>query len=77
MISYRGGRQVDGGVASLKVLPRIVDVVGDILDTFFDIGVRAGADIAKSLAFGAKMCLVGRPFIYGLALEVRKGHNMC
>ena len=68
VVSNHGGRQVDGGVSSLGVLPRIVDAVGHKLDIFFDSGIRAGADIAKALALGAKMCLIGRPYIYGLAL---------
>ena len=62
VVSNHGGRQVDGGVASLAMLPRIVDAVGDKLDIFFDSGIRAGADIAKAMALGAQMCLVGRPY---------------
>lgn len=68
VVSNHGGRQVDGGVGSLAMLPKIVDAVGDKLDVMFDSGIRCGADIAKALALGAKMCLVGRPYIYGLAL---------
>lgn len=55
------------------MLPRIVDAVGDRIDILFDSGIRAGADIAKALALGAKMCLVGRPFVYGLALGGEEG----
>ena len=44
------------------MLPSIVDAVGDKLDIFFDSGIRAGADIAKAMALGAKMCLIGRPY---------------
>jgi lactate 2-monooxygenase len=73
VVSNHGGRQVDGGVSSLGVLPRIVDAVGDKLDIFFDSGIRAGADIAKAMALGAQMCLVGRPYVYGLALAGREG----
>lgn len=61
-MSNHGGRQVDGGISSLATLPPIVDAVGDKLDIFFDSGIRAGADIAKAMALGAKMCLVGRPY---------------
>lgn len=68
VVSNHGGRQSDGGNSSLGALPRIVDAVGDRLDVFFDSGVRCGADMAKALALGAKMCLVGRPYVYGLAL---------
>ena len=73
VVSNHGGRQVDGGVSSLGVLPRIVDAVGHELDVFFDSGIRAGVDIAKAMALGARMCLVGRPFVYGLALGGREG----
>lgn len=73
VVSNHGGRQVDGGVSSLGVLPRIVDAVGDKLDIFFDSGIRAGADIAKAMALGARMCLVGRPYVYGLALGGENG----
>ena len=73
VVSNHGGRQVDGGVSSLGVLPRIVDAVGDKFDIFFDSGIRAGADIAKAMALGAQMCLVGRPFVYGLALGGKEG----
>lgn len=62
VVSNHGGRQVDGGVSSLGTLPVIVDAVGDQLDIFFDSGIRAGADIAKAMALGAKMCLIGRPY---------------
>lgn len=73
VVSNHGGRQVDGGVSSLGVLPRIVDAVGDKLDVFFDSGIRAGADIAKAMALGARMCLIGRPFVYGLTLGGQEG----
>lgn len=55
------------------MLPRIVDAVGDKLDILFDSGIRAGADIAKAMALGARACLVGRPFVYGLALGGEEG----
>jgi isopentenyl diphosphate isomerase/L-lactate dehydrogenase-like FMN-dependent dehydrogenase len=73
VVSNHGGRQSDGGNSSLGVLPRIVDAVGDKLEIFFDSGIRCGADIAKALALGAKMCLIGRPYIYGLALGGEEG----
>lgn len=73
VVSNHGGRQSDGGNASLTVLPKIVDAVGTKLDVLFDSGIRCGADIAKTLALGAKMCLVGRPYVYGLALGGEEG----
>jgi lactate 2-monooxygenase len=73
VVSNHGGRQVDGGVSSLAMLPKIVDAVGDKLEILFDSGIRCGADVAKALALGAKMVLVGRPYIYGLALGGEAG----
>ncbi|KAI0536200.1 putative FMN dependent dehydrogenase [Xylaria digitata] len=73
VVSNHGGRQSDGGCNSLGVLPRIVEAVGDRIDIFFDSGIRCGADIAKALALGAKMCLIGRPYYYGLALGGEEG----
>ncbi|PLB48131.1 putative FMN dependent dehydrogenase [Aspergillus steynii IBT 23096] len=73
VVSNHGGRQQDGGVGSLDVLAEIVDAVGDRLEVLFDSGVRCGADIVKALALGAKMVLVGRPYVYGLALRGEEG----
>jgi isopentenyl diphosphate isomerase/L-lactate dehydrogenase-like FMN-dependent dehydrogenase len=73
VVSNHGGREVDGAVSSLSVLPDIVDAVGDKLDVLFDSGIRCGADIAKAMALGAKICLVGRPYIYGLVLGGERG----
>ncbi|EXJ83609.1 L-lactate dehydrogenase (cytochrome) [Capronia coronata CBS 617.96] len=73
VVSNHGGRQTDGGVSSLGVLPRIVDAVGAHLEVIFDSGIRCGADIAKAMALGAKMCLVGRPYVYGLVLGGEAG----
>ncbi|TWP52464.1 alpha-hydroxy-acid oxidizing protein [Lentzea tibetensis] len=67
VVSNHGGRQVDGAVGSLDVLPEIVAAVGEQVDVLFDSGIRTGADIVKALALGAKAVLVGRPFAYGLA----------
>jgi lactate 2-monooxygenase len=73
VVSNHGGREVDGAVSSLAVLPDIIDAVGDKLDVLFDSGIRCGADIAKAMALGAKMCLVGRPYIFGLVLGGENG----
>jgi lactate 2-monooxygenase len=67
VVSNHGGRQVDGAVGSLEVLPEIADAVGEQVEVLFDSGIRGGADIVKALALGAKAVLVGRPFAYGLA----------
>ena len=73
VVSNHGGRQLDGGNSSLGVLPHIVDAVGDKLTIFFDSGIQSGADIAKAMALGADCVLVGRPYVYGLALGGEKG----
>jgi lactate 2-monooxygenase len=73
VVSNHGGRQVDGAVASLDVLPEIAAAVGDRLAVLFDSGVRTGADIVKALALGAQAVLVGRPYAYGLALGGEAG----
>lgn len=73
VVSNHGGRQLDGGNSSLGMLPYIADAVGDNLKLFFDSGIRAGADIAKALALGADCVLIGRPYVYGLALGGEKG----
>jgi isopentenyl diphosphate isomerase/L-lactate dehydrogenase-like FMN-dependent dehydrogenase len=67
VVSNHGGRQVDGAVGSLDVLPSIVEAVGEQIDVLFDSGIRTGADIVKALALGAKAVMVGRPYAYGLA----------
>jgi L-lactate dehydrogenase (cytochrome) len=73
VVSNHGGRQVDGAIASLDALPSIVDAAGDHLAILFDSGIRTGSDIAKALALGAKAVLIGRPYVYGLALGGEAG----
>ncbi|MCT2587799.1 lactate 2-monooxygenase [Actinophytocola gossypii] len=73
VVSNHGGRQVDGAVASLDVLPGIAAAVGDRMAVLFDSGIRTGADIVKALALGADAVLLGRPFVYGLGLAGEEG----
>lgn len=82
VVSNHGGRQADGGVSSLEMLPKIVNGHGIStsgragsrkVEVLFDSGIRSGADIAKAMALGAKMCLIGRPYVYGLALGGEEG----
>jgi L-lactate dehydrogenase (cytochrome) len=73
VVSNHGGRQVDGAIASLDALPAIVDAVGDDMDVLLDSGVRSGADVVKALALGADAVLVGRPYIWGLAVGGEAG----
>lgn len=60
VVSNHGGRQLDGAIGSLEVLPEIADAVGDRLTVLFDGGIRTGVDIIKALSLGAKGVLIGR-----------------
>lgn len=60
VVSNHGGRQLDGAIGSLEVLPEIVDAVGDKITVLFDSGIRTGVDVVKALCLGAKGVLVGR-----------------
>jgi isopentenyl diphosphate isomerase/L-lactate dehydrogenase-like FMN-dependent dehydrogenase len=73
VVSNHGGRQIDGEIASIDVLPEIVDAVRDRLIVLLDSGVRGGADTFKALALGARAVLLGRPYVYGLALAGETG----
>ena len=73
VVSNHGGRQIDGAIASLDALPPILDAAGDGMAVLLDSGVRSGADIFKALALGADAVLVGRPYLWGLALGGQKG----
>jgi len=73
VVSNHGGRQVDGAVASLDALPAIVEEVGDRMAVLFDSGIRSGSDVFKALALGAHAVLVGRPYLWGLALGGQEG----
>ena len=65
--SNHGGRQANGGLATLDVLPEVVEAA-DGLPVIFDSGVRSGTDVVKALALGASAVAVGRPYIHGLAI---------
>lgn len=73
VVSNHGGRQLDGGIASLDALVNVVAAVGDKLDVMFDSGVRYGADVCKALALGAHCVWVGRPYCYGLGIAGEDG----
>jgi L-lactate dehydrogenase (cytochrome) len=73
VVSNHGGRQVDGALGSLDALPAIAAAAGDDLTILFDSGIRTGSDIIKALALGADAVLLGRPYIWGLALEGQAG----
>ncbi|HET7454267.1 MAG TPA: alpha-hydroxy-acid oxidizing protein [Solirubrobacterales bacterium] len=73
VVSNHGGRQVDGAIASLDALAPIAEAVGDELAVLFDSGVRGGADVLKALALGADAVCLGRPYLWGLALDGQAG----
>ena len=73
VVSNHGGRQIDGEIASLDALPAIVEAVGDEIVILLDSGIRGGADVIKALALGADAVLLGRPYLWGLALDGRDG----
>jgi lactate 2-monooxygenase len=73
VVSNHGGRQVDGAIASLDALPAIARAAGDRLSVLFDSGIRTGRDVFKALALGADAVLIGRPYLYGLALGGQAG----
>jgi L-lactate dehydrogenase (cytochrome) len=73
IVSNHGGRQLEGAPATMDVLPEIVAAVGDQMEVLLDSGVRRGGDVLRALALGAKAVLVGRPYIWGLALAGQDG----
>ena len=73
IVSNHGGRQIDGEVASLDALPEIVEAVGERTTVLLDSGIRGGADVFKAVALGADAVLLGRPYLWGLALGGEDG----
>jgi L-lactate dehydrogenase (cytochrome) len=72
-VSNHGGRQLDGAPSAISALPRVVDAVGSEVEILFDSGVRTGADIMRALAQGARACIIGRSYIYGLGAGGQAG----
>ena len=73
IVSNHGGRQVDGAIASIDALPAVVEAAAGELVVLLDSGIRSGSDVIKALALGAEAVLLGRPYLWGLALEGEKG----
>ena len=67
IVSNHGGRQLDGVRSAISALPDVVDAVQGELEVLLDGGVRRGTDVLKALSLGATACMIGRPFLYGLA----------
>ena len=73
IVSNHGGRQLEGAVSAVHALPAIADAVGDRLEVVLDGGIRRGADVVRARALGAKACMIGRAWLYGLASEGQAG----
>jgi 4-hydroxymandelate oxidase len=73
IVSNHGGRQLDGTIATLDALPRVVERAAGRVPILMDGGVRRGTDILKALALGARAVLIGRPYLWGLAADGHAG----
>jgi L-lactate dehydrogenase (cytochrome) len=73
VVSNHGGRQLDGALSSIKMLPSIARAVGDQTEVYLDSGIRSGQDVLKALAMGAKGTMIGRSYIYGLGAMGQAG----
>ncbi|MBD82843.1 MAG: alpha-hydroxy-acid oxidizing enzyme, partial [Oceanibulbus sp.] len=73
IVSNHGGRQLDGALSSIRMLPEILDAVGDQIEVHLDGGIRSGQDVLKAMAMGAKGTYIGRAFIYGLGAMGQQG----
>ncbi len=72
-LSNHGGRQMDGAPPPLELVAPVAEAVGDRVEIICDGGVRRGSDIAKAVALGARACMAGRPYLYGLAAGGERG----
>jgi isopentenyl diphosphate isomerase/L-lactate dehydrogenase-like FMN-dependent dehydrogenase len=73
IVSNHGGRQLDGAPATLDALPEVAEAVGGRIDVLMDGGIRRGSDVLKALALGARAVLIGRPYLWGLAVDGEQG----
>lgn len=73
IVSNHGGRQLDGASSAIRMLPDIVEAVGDKIEVHIDGGIRSGQDILKAMCLGAKGTYVGRPYLYGLGTAGKAG----
>jgi L-lactate dehydrogenase (cytochrome) len=73
IVSNHGGRQLDGVRSAISALPYVADAVAGRAEVLLDGGVRRGTDVFKAIALGARACMIGRPYMYGLASMGRPG----
>ncbi len=73
IVSNHGGRQLDGALATVEALEEIVRAVDGALEIYIDGGIRRGSDVLKALALGARAVLIGRPYLWGLAVDGEAG----
>ncbi|HEY8194174.1 MAG TPA: alpha-hydroxy acid oxidase [Hyphomicrobium sp.] len=73
VVSNHGGRQLDGAPSAIAMLPRIADAVGSDVEILFDSGIRSGQDVFRALALGARACLLGRAYLYGVCAAGEEG----
>ena len=66
VVSNHGGRQLDGAPSSISALPKIAEAAGSEIEIMFDGGIRSGQDVLRALALGARSCMLGRAYLYGL-----------
>jgi 4-hydroxymandelate oxidase len=75
VVSNHGGRTLDGAIPTAEILPEVADAVGGQLELLVDGGIRRGSDVLRALALGARAVLVGRPFLWGLAIAGEAGQR--
>jgi heme/flavin dehydrogenase (mycofactocin system) len=72
-VSNHGGNNLDSTPAPIRVVPRIVEAVGDEIEVVMDGGIRRGTDVVKALSLGARAVMIGRPYLWGLAANGQQG----
>ena len=73
LVSNHGGRQLDGAPSGAEALYEIAEAVGDQAEIYVDGGIRRGSDVLKALALGARAVAIGRPYLWGLAVDGENG----
>jgi L-lactate dehydrogenase (cytochrome) len=73
IVSNHGGRQLDGATSTIAALPHVVDAVQGRCEVLMDGGISSGQDVLKALAMGARGCLIGKAFLYGLSARGEAG----